>query len=116
MRFYPHFEGLRLDNVFVHPAISRTLLVGIAVCLLTVTVTGIGMDLRRIAARSASVPVAASAADTEVIRSNDLLDEIHTVSGNMLMAFIAIHVTYVYTFKNALARFMLFAQGARPPK
>jgi hypothetical protein len=32
-RFYPQFDGLTLGNAFTHPAISKTLLAGIAVCL-----------------------------------------------------------------------------------
>ncbi len=46
-RFYPHFQGLKLDNAFTHPAISRVLLVGIAACLIGVTGTGIAMDKGR---------------------------------------------------------------------
>ncbi|EGF93263.1 cytochrome B561 [Asticcacaulis biprosthecium C19] len=44
MRFYPHFEGLKLNNLATHPAISHTLLLAIAACLLTVTGTGVAMD------------------------------------------------------------------------
>ncbi len=40
MRFYPNFEGLRLGNMFTHPAISRSLLLGIAISLILTCVTG----------------------------------------------------------------------------
>jgi len=35
---------LKLGNVFTHPAISRTLLAGIALCLIGAIHTGIAMD------------------------------------------------------------------------
>jgi len=44
MRFYPHFEGLKLGNAFTHPAISHTLLAGIALCLIGAIVTGVAID------------------------------------------------------------------------
>lgn len=43
-RFYPKFQELNLGTIATHPAISRTLLLGIAVCLLGVTTTGLLMD------------------------------------------------------------------------
>lgn len=46
-RFYPHFDGLKLNNVVSHPAISRTLLLAIAACLITVTAAGLAMDRGR---------------------------------------------------------------------
>lgn len=55
MRFYPQIHGLKLDNAFTHPVISRVLLLGIAVCLIGVTGTGIAMDRGR-ALKSASSP------------------------------------------------------------
>lgn len=44
MRFYPHLEGLKLGTPLTHPAISRSLLVGIAVCTIGAVETGIWMD------------------------------------------------------------------------
>lgn len=52
-RFYPHFTGLKLGTLTTHPAISRTLLLGIALSLLGVTGTGIAMD----GGRTFSAPV-----------------------------------------------------------
>lgn len=47
MRFYPHFEGLKVGTALTHPAISRTLLLGIALCTIGATGTGLMMDRGR---------------------------------------------------------------------
>ncbi|PZW51090.1 hypothetical protein C8P66_101308 [Humitalea rosea] len=39
-RFCPQFDGLTLGNALTHPAISKTLLAGIAACLILATATG----------------------------------------------------------------------------
>ena len=46
-RFYPVFTGLRLNTALTHPAISRALLLGIAISLIGTTATGIMMDRGR---------------------------------------------------------------------
>jgi len=117
MRFYPHFEGLRLSTAMTHPAISRTLLLGIATCLIAVTLTGIAMD------RGHSIGMA-----DQTIGSPDLGDsgsgserddrdedgdesfvgEVHEVLANLLMLLIVTHVSYLVLFKRPLALFMLF--------
>ena len=43
-RFYPQFDGLRFDNAFRHPAVSKALILGIAVSLIGATLTGVAMD------------------------------------------------------------------------
>jgi hypothetical protein len=43
-KFYPSFEGIKFNNALTHPAISRTLLSGIALSVIAVTITGIMMD------------------------------------------------------------------------
>lgn len=122
MRFYPHFQGLKLDNAFTHPAISRVLLVGIAVCLIGVTATGLVMDGGRSlsgnppAASSAGPSQAAGDAHNEAEEDEDgegeaggPLGEVHEVLGNGLMLLVTLHVSYLVLFKRPLARFMLFA-------
>lgn len=44
MRFYPSFAGLKADNVFTHPVVSRTFILGIAASLILVALTGIAID------------------------------------------------------------------------
>ena len=86
MRFYPQFRGLRLDNAFTHPAVSRTILLSIAVCLIGVTVTGLALDDGR----------------------ESVLEEIHEAMANILIWLVGAHVAYLLLFKRPLARFMLF--------
>jgi cytochrome b len=136
MRFYPQFEGLKLDNVFTHPAISRTLLVGIAACLIGVTGTGIAMDQGR--TFSAPAPATGLATSSSVQKDTDgaalgeageeregdvgegeeggPLGEIHELFGNALMLLIASHITYLLIFKRPLARFMVFADAKKSAK
>lgn len=128
MRFYPHFQGLKLDNAFTHPAISRVLLAGIAVCLIGVTATGVAMDGGR--SLNANLPAASSAdpgqaagdahgeaeedeggegGEGEESEEGGPLGEVHELFGNGLMLLVVLHVSYLFLFKRPLARFMLFA-------
>jgi cytochrome b len=132
MRFYPQFQGLKLDNAFTHPAISRILLVGIAACLIGVTATGIAMDKGR--AFTAASPATSSSVQTNtpsaaVGEANEERDgeggadeeggplgEIHEVLGNALMLLVPSHIAYLFLFKRPLARFMLFAAPKKTAK
>lgn len=127
MRFYPHFQGLKLDNAFTHPSISRLLLMGIATCLIGVTATGVAMDSGR--AFGARPPAATTSVQSDV-RSEAFVDfddehegeeggplgEVHEVFGNVLMLLVASHIAYLFMFKRPLARFMLFAAPKHPEK
>ncbi len=128
-RFYPKFHDLKLGTVFTHPAISRTLLLGIAVALLGVTTTGVLMDqgktLQSIEARSTGVslpeylvagdddarPTGAGGDEVTQGEGDDeegLLGEVHEFLANLLIGLVALHVSYLILFKWPLARFMLF--------
>jgi len=116
MRFYPHFEGLRLTAAMTHPAISRTLLLGIAACLIAVTLTGIAMD-RGHALSVADKVTVSSPADDETVggreahdehEAEDLVGEAHEAFAHFLILLIITHVTYLLLFKRPLALFMLF--------
>jgi cytochrome b len=128
MRFYPQFEGLKLGNAMTHPAISRTLLLGIAVCLVGVSGTGIALDRGRamgLAAGSAvAVALAKESTDkhaksgaakvkNEREESEGPLSELHELLANLLVGLVVLHVTYLLLFKWPLARFMLFLDGAK---
>jgi cytochrome b len=117
IRFYPHFEGLRLRTAMTHPAISRTLLLGIATCLIAVTLTGIAMD------RGRAIGVADRESTSAVVADNDrgpgdkdrdedddesLVGEVHEGAANLLMLLILTHVSYLLLVKRPLALFMLF--------
>jgi cytochrome b len=86
MRFYPVFKGLKLDNAFTHPAVSRAILLCIAACLIGVTATGLMLEDGREGA----------------------LEELHEALGNLLIWLVGAHVAYLLLFKRPLARFMLF--------
>ena len=133
MRFYPNFDGLKLKGAMTHPAVSRVLMLGIALCLLTVTGTGIAMDQgRSIGLQPAGIERQAFAATTENREqrrhSNDdddeegerehhedgPLSEVHELAGNLLLLFVGMHVSYLLLFKRPLAKFMLFLpRGAK---
>ncbi len=116
MRFYPHFQGLKLDNAFTHPAISHTLLAAIAVCLIGVTATGIALDKGRALGLTQTAAVSmAPAEDTETStgerhgeREESGVERAHDLIGNLLILLVAVHVTYLLAFKRPLALFMLF--------
>lgn len=86
-RFYPHFAGLTLGTLPTHPAISRTLLLGIAISLIGVVATGLIM---------------AFGSETEA------LEEIHELLGNLVLLLVGGHVAYLLLFKRPLVRFMAF--------
>lgn len=119
-RFYPQFDGLTLGNASTHPAISKTLLAGIAVCLILATATGIALDRGRTLGLATSVVVTeAHARDDRHERRRDaegvggkqeegILGETHEGLSNLLMIIVGLHVAYLFLFKRPLARFMLF--------
>lgn len=124
MRFYPLFAGLRLGTALTHPAISRTLLCGIAAALIGSLATGLAMD-RGKAIGLAAQPVAASAhasyrgageshtmlerhETANHARAKGLIVEAHEAFANILLLLVILHASYVSMFKWPLARFMLF--------
>jgi cytochrome b len=124
-RFYPHFADLKLDGAFTNPIISRTLLLGIAICLIGVTVTGIALDKGRalgVAGGQIASPAQAGERGEHARRSDngkesELLEGAHELLANILMLLVASHVTYLLIFKRPIARFMLFSEAkkALPP-
>jgi cytochrome b len=120
MRFYPSFEGLNLCNAFTHPSISKTLLLGIAVSVILVTLTGIIIDKgESIGFVNASFMATALTDDDnhEEHRKEDdgFLVEVHEFFGNLMLLFVGMHITYLVLFKFPLAKFMLFIprQGSK---
>jgi len=120
-RFYPHFEGLKVDNALTHPAISRVLLLGIAACLIGVSLTGVALDQGG-ASALAQIAQPAHADDGGRGGGNGREDggfvgEAHEAFANALVLLVLAHVGYLFAFKRPLARFMLFRPVARrtPP-
>lgn len=133
MRFYPKFDGLKLNKAATHPAISRVLMLGIALSLLTIVGTGIAMDQGRAlglnpsgAERAASSPERAERHGERHEREDDHekgghdedgpLSEVHETAVNFLLLFVVLHVAYLLAFKRPLAKFMLFLPVAGKKK
>lgn len=123
MRFYPDFASLQLDRRVTHPAISHTLLLGIAFSLIATTATGIAMD--RGGALGLGTPaesVSWQAADDErdgaigrrarEQRGEGLLAKLHEALADLLLGLVGLHVVYLLLFKRPLALYMLFLDTA----
>ncbi len=113
MRFYPSFEGLKFDNAFTHPSISKSLMLGIALSLIVATGTGIALDKgKSIGLANAEIVASAYADDDEKKENKDFLsealEESHELFANLMLLFVGMHVTYIVIFKFPLAKFMLF--------
>jgi cytochrome b len=117
MRFYPSFEGLKMDNLFTHPAISKTLMLGIALSLLTTTGTGIAMDKGKAIGLTNTMLVTSAYADDDEREIGDagegekgesLFAEAHELFANLMLLFVGMHVSYLVLFKRPLAKFMVF--------
>jgi cytochrome b len=110
-KFYPSFEGMRLNNALTHPAISHTLLAGIALSVIAVTITGIMMDEgKSIGLAEIKMITPALADDNEGYgeRDESFLSESHEFLANLMLLFVGMHVSYLILFKRPLALFMLF--------
>ena len=110
-KFYPSFEGIKINNALTHPAISRTLLSGIAFSVMAVSITGIMMDEgKSIGLADIQMVTPALAEDNEEYGESDesFLSESHEFLANVMLLFVGMHVTYLILFKRPLALFMLF--------
>lgn len=116
-RFYPQFEGLRLDNALAHPAISRALLMGIALSLAGVSLTGVALDGgRTLGVAAIAQPALADEHGSGGGEDDEggVIGEAHEFFANALVLFVLAHVAYLFAFKRPLARFMLFLDRKRP--
>jgi cytochrome b len=116
MRFYPSFEGLNLTNIFTHPSITRMFMLGIALSLLVVTITGIAIDKGKDIGLANAQLIATAFADNDKGKHeensesfyDEALEEVHELSANLLLLFVGMHIGYLLLFKLPLAKFMLF--------
>lgn len=126
-RFYPRFEGLRFGTAFTHPAISKTLLAGIAACLIGATVTGVAVDRGHSVGLAGNLIATAARADEDRRHpgggdragqsegdEGGPLGEAHEALSSLLIVLVGLHVAYLLLFKRNLARFMLFFATAKP--
>ncbi len=115
MRFYPSFLGMNVTNMLTHPAVSRTLILGIALCLVVVSATGVIIDKGEALGLANTQVVAAANADDDEDRNEarheeeeGFWGEVHEASGNLMIFLVGAHVGYLLLFRLPLARFMLF--------
>ncbi len=112
-RFYPSFEGLRFDNAFTHPSISKALMLGIALSLSLSVGTGIAIDKGKSIGWANAEIIASAYADDDEQQENkgflaEALEESHELFANLMLLFVGMHMTYIVLFKFPLAKFMLF--------
>lgn len=118
-RFYPEFEGLRFDNAFRHPAVSKVLILGIVVTLTGATLTGVLMDGGKAIGLSgiAAISPAYANGDADDAENGGLaeeaLEEVHETFSNLMILFVILHAGYLLMFKRPLARFMLYRDRPR---
>jgi hypothetical protein len=121
MRFYPRFVGLnQAANHFTYPVISKMLLLGIAISLIGVSLTGIWMDKGEslgLHPQPTSALVLADDDDEQHADEEDgWLMETHEVLANLMLIFVGLHVAYVFLFKRSLGKFMLFFPASTAKK
>lgn len=112
-RFYPSFDGLRFDNAFTHPSISKSLMLGIALSLISVMLTGIVLDQQASQPVVKLAVVAVAYADDDATEAHgsggdEILEEVHELFANLTFMFVGAHVAYMVLFRRPLAKFMLF--------
>jgi cytochrome b len=113
-RFYPEFEGLRFDNAFRHPAVSKALILGVVVTVTGATLTGVLMDGGRAIGLADITVVSPAFANGDEGRpesggfGREVLEEIHETFSNLMILFVILHAGYLLLFKRPLARFMLY--------
>jgi cytochrome b len=120
-RFYPEFAGLRFANALQHPAISKTLILAVAITLLGATATGVAIDGGKAIGMADVTLVAPAHGDDggrERSRSgggmaHELLEELHESLSNLFLFAVLLHASYLILFRRPLALFMLFRDVRR---
>lgn len=118
-RFYPSFKGLIFNNALTHPAISKSLILGIAVSLILATGTGLLLDKgASIGIANAGIVTSAYADDGKHGKNQSLaaeaLEETHKFFANLMLLLVGMHAAYLLIFRFPMAKFMLFMD--RPPE
>ena len=119
-RFYPEFAGLRFANALQHPAISKTLILAVALTLLGATATGIAIDGGKAIGMAEVALVSPAHADDDGRERNrrggaghEFLEELHESLSNLFIFAVILHASYLILFRRPLALFMLFRDMRR---
>lgn len=85
-KFYPHFDGIGWTNAITHPAISKSLILAVAVTVILATVTGL----------------------LTLGDGGHVFEDIHEALSGLVIWAVVLHGAYLYLIKRPLARFMLY--------
>jgi cytochrome b len=90
-RFYPVFDGIEWTNAITHPAISKSLILAVAVSVILATATGL-MTLGD---------------------GGEAFDDLHEGVSSIVIWAVVLHGAYLYLIKRPLARFMLYRDNPK---
>lgn len=85
-RFYPVFDGIEWTNAITHPAISKTLILAVAVSVILATATGL----------------------LTLTDGGEVFDDFHEGVSGVVIWVVVVHGAYLYLIRRPLARFMLY--------
>lgn len=85
-RFYPVFDGIVWKTALTHPAVSRALILAVAVTVILATATGLLL----------------------IDSQYEFLEDLHEAVSGLVLWAVAAHGIYLYLMKRPLARFMLY--------
>ncbi|MBT3808972.1 MAG: hypothetical protein HOL07_12225 [Rhodospirillaceae bacterium] len=85
-RFYPVFDGIEWTNAITHPAISKSLILAVAVSVIVATATGL----------------------LTLTDDGEIFDDLHEGVSGIVIWLVVAHGGYLYLIKRPLARFMLY--------
>lgn len=85
-RFYPVFDGIEWTNAITHPAISKSLILAVAVSVILATATGL----------------------LTLTDGGEVFDDLHEGVSGVVIYLVIVHAAYLYLIKRPLARFMLY--------
>lgn len=113
-RFSPQFSSMTSNNFLTHPALSKALMLGVAVSVVLASMSGILMDDGRAIGLAQLDFITPSFADDDGYdgsdgrEKNEMLEEFHEFSANLMLLMVGMHVTYLLLFRLPMAKFMLF--------
>ena len=85
-RFYPVFDGIEWTNAITHPAISKSLILAVAVSVIVATATGL----------------------LTLTDDGEIFDDLHEGVSGIVIWLVVAHGGDLYLIKRPLARFMLY--------